>query len=372
MKKMKSPLLTLLGLACLGMVSVGCTGARHAAPVKLHVEELSPIPDHAGFASMFAGFSNGMLIAAGGANFPDGPFWEGGTKKWHDRIFVYDPETDEWTESETRLPMGLAYGAFGSVGGRLICAGGETGTDVTDKAFALSYVDGDVVIEELPDLPEPVAYCGSVAIGDVLYIAGGDVGHAATRASNRFLALDLSQPAASLRWESLPSWPGPERRLTTAATDGEHLYLSGGMRLRVPPEEGAFPIIRPYLRDLYRYTPETGEWVELSPAPRSLIGGPNPAPVLDNRHLLLAGGIYESLLDHADPATHPGIPHDVLAYDIETDTWSEWESLPKGGGRVTVSSIPFRDGAILLNGETYPAIRTTAVTYISLPDGGRR
>lgn len=366
-----SKLALFLGLCCAGAVLTSCSTLRHGAPPALHVEELAPIPDHAGFASMYAGFSNGMLIAAGGANFPDGPFWEGGTKQWHDRIFIYDPGLDEWSLSETRLPERMAYGAYGVVGERLICAGGETADGVTARAFALSYTDGEVRLEDLPPLPEPVAYCGSVAIGDVLYVAGGDNEKGATQASDRFHALDLSRPGGDLRWETLPTWPGPERRLTTAATDGEHLYLMGGMRLRVPPE-GELSIIRPYLRDLYRYTPETGEWVELASKPRSLIAGPNPAPFLDGRYFLLAGGINEPLLDHPDPATHPGILHDVLAYDIETDSWSEWDDLPRGAGRVTVTAIPFRDGAILLNGEIYPAIRTTAVTYISLgPQGSR-
>ena len=50
--------------------------------------ELDPIPDQHGLAGMFAGVSHGVLIAAGGANFPDAPPWQNGTKVWHDTIFA--------------------------------------------------------------------------------------------------------------------------------------------------------------------------------------------------------------------------------------------------------------------------------------------
>ncbi|MFN6050335.1 MAG: galactose oxidase, partial [Planctomycetia bacterium] len=45
-------------------------------------EKLPPLPDEAGFASMFAGVAGEKLVAAGGANFPDKKPWEGGTKVW--------------------------------------------------------------------------------------------------------------------------------------------------------------------------------------------------------------------------------------------------------------------------------------------------
>jgi hypothetical protein len=34
--------------------------------------------------------SNGALIVAGGANFPDKAVWEGGRKHWYDNIFVLE------------------------------------------------------------------------------------------------------------------------------------------------------------------------------------------------------------------------------------------------------------------------------------------
>ena len=48
-------------------------------------EELAPLPDEHGFAGSFAGSSGGALLVAGGANFPDGPSWNGHPKAGHDR-----------------------------------------------------------------------------------------------------------------------------------------------------------------------------------------------------------------------------------------------------------------------------------------------
>ena len=50
---------------------------------------LPSIPDAHGFAGAFAGLHNGYLLAAGGANFPDGLMpWNGGKKVWHDRVMA--------------------------------------------------------------------------------------------------------------------------------------------------------------------------------------------------------------------------------------------------------------------------------------------
>ena len=50
--------------------------------------EIPPVPDMHGFAGAFTGVSNGRLLVAGGANFPDKPPWENGKKVWHDKIFA--------------------------------------------------------------------------------------------------------------------------------------------------------------------------------------------------------------------------------------------------------------------------------------------
>ena len=57
---------------------------------------LPSLPDKEGFAGSFAGVSNGALIVAGGANFPDKKPWEGGGKVWYDTVFVLQRPDGEW------------------------------------------------------------------------------------------------------------------------------------------------------------------------------------------------------------------------------------------------------------------------------------
>jgi len=71
--------------------------------------QLPPLPDPEGFAGMFAGVSQGALIAAGGANFPDKKPWDGGAKRWYDTVFVLPPGGTNWTVAG-KLPRPLAYG----------------------------------------------------------------------------------------------------------------------------------------------------------------------------------------------------------------------------------------------------------------------
>ena len=44
-----------------------------------------------GVSAPFAGIHNGVLIVAGGCNFPDKPVTEGGAKRYYSEIFVLLP-----------------------------------------------------------------------------------------------------------------------------------------------------------------------------------------------------------------------------------------------------------------------------------------
>ena len=61
-----------------------------------------------GVSAPFAGIHNGVLIVAGGCNFPDKPVTEGGAKRYYSEIFVLLPEG--WKEID-RLPRPVAYDA---------------------------------------------------------------------------------------------------------------------------------------------------------------------------------------------------------------------------------------------------------------------
>ncbi|MHC4644434.1 MAG: hypothetical protein ACYTBJ_02955, partial [Planctomycetota bacterium] len=91
--------------------------------------ELPPIEGQViqrGLAGAFCGIHNDVLIIAGGANFPNGPPWEGGGKVWHSNIYVLEmtgTNQYQW-HTESKLDRALAYGASVSCDGGLICIGG--------------------------------------------------------------------------------------------------------------------------------------------------------------------------------------------------------------------------------------------------------
>ena len=64
---------------------------------------LSPGQKNTGVAGAFTGVHNGVLIIAGGANFPNGMPWEGGKKAYQDAIYVLKKsgKSYEWIASKT-------------------------------------------------------------------------------------------------------------------------------------------------------------------------------------------------------------------------------------------------------------------------------
>ena len=156
--------LLFAALLCLGKVTTG------EAPIIW--EKGPPIPDAHGFASPFAGVSAGTLVVAGGANFPESYPWEGGSKVWHDRIFLLPEGAGEWTVSNARLPKALAYGVSVSLPDQKFHrhAGGSDGqnkpvADVTMLTLKLVDARPEVLLQPLPSLPVALAESSGLAIG---------------------------------------------------------------------------------------------------------------------------------------------------------------------------------------------------------------
>ncbi|MCI0705493.1 MAG: hypothetical protein L0241_30910 [Planctomycetia bacterium] len=168
-------------------------------------DALPPLPDKEGFAGMFAGVSDGKLIAAGGANFPNKKPWEGGTKKWYDTIFVLDRPDGKW-QAEGKLPRKLGYGVSVQLETGVLCAGGSDAQKHYPDCFLLERADGKVTTRKLPALPKSCAYAGGARVGDAVFIAGGIESPSSTRALKTFWSLDLKKLAAG--WKELEAWPG--------------------------------------------------------------------------------------------------------------------------------------------------------------------
>ncbi len=340
-----------LHLPLLTLLLFGVSLAGYAASPPLEWSELPPIPDAEGFASPFAGVSNGALVVGGGANIPVGKWSDVFTKTWYDGVFVLPPGALHWSTG-FKLPRPLGYGVSLTAGDAVLCFGGSDSTRHHADSFRMRWVDGKLDISPLPPLPRPCANACGALLGQVLYIAGGTESPVSTSALHTFWALDLGQPAPA--WKELPPWPGPARMLATAGVAGDSFFLFSGASLKAGPDGKP---VRTYLKDAYRYHPTKG-WSRVADLPRAAVAAPSPAPASQGRLLVLSGDDGKDV-DFRPLERHPGFPRTILAYDADADTWSPHGELPFS--RVTVPVVPWKHGFVLPNGEVRPRERTPQV-----------
>lgn len=314
-------------------------------------EELPALPDAEGFAGSYAGVSEGALLVAGGANFPDQKPWEGGGKVWHDSVFVLDDPASAWRVAG-RLPRPAGYGlSLTAPEGVILIGGGDAQANFTD-VFLVRRKDGQVAFDPLPPLPLPLVMHTGALLGRTVFVAGGLDRPEAPEAQCLFLALDLDHLAAG--WVQLDPWPGPGRFLATGGALDGSFFLFGGARL-VPAPDGRPQ--REWLRDAWRYTPGAG-WKRLADLPAPVVAAPGPAPAIGPSHLVLIGGDDGSLVSHP-PESHPGFPRRLLAYHTITDTWTPMGTLPFS--LVTTPAVSWSGRIVVPGGEARPGVRSTAV-----------
>lgn len=403
MKKTLKPCLAALALS-----------AGIDAKAELGWGKLPPLPPAAGqrmqpgVAGPFAGVHGDVLFVAGGANFPEKLPWEGGAKVWWEDVWVLEGVTGtapRWvSDKRFALSRRLGYGVSVDTPEGVIVAGGHD----ADRCYAEVYLlfwdakAREVRRAELPPMPEPLSFMAGALVGRTLYVAGGQkaMKGPGTAATGVFWALDLARRGAELRWEVLPSWPGPARVLPVAAAQrgpsgGEEFFLFSG-RL---PEAGKPTRL---LSDAYAFDPATRAWRVLPPVSdgqRSglcvmagaavagcesevlIFGGDRGELFLElEAHDLAIAELRAAGPDRKDAAAaietrlaakraiyaaHPGFAREVLAFDTKKNAWRVAGRVP-GGIAVPVTTVAAKRGAEvwLPSGEIKPGIRTPEVVRV--------
>jgi N-acetylneuraminic acid mutarotase len=321
-----------------------------ALPLQAGVAVLPPVADAIGFAGAFAGVHGNLLLAGGGANFPDGVMpWDGGKKVWHDRLFALDLATPgaSWREIG-KLPAANGYGVSITLPEGVLMIGGGDAERHFREVWLLTLEGNQPRFQALPELPAPLAQMAGARVGRRVHLCGGLGEPDATSASPAHWILDLE--ARDRGWQAGPELPG--RILATAAGVGESFVVAGGCSLS--PDAAGKPV-RTYLKEAWKFS--GGTWTRLADLPRAAVAAASPAPV-DGDSLFVVSGDDGS---HAGAnARHPGFPGDILRYDAGKDRWSGAGDLGVPAP-VTLPSAPWKNGHVLFNGEIKPGTRTRQV-----------
>lgn len=254
------------------------------------IKELPPI-SHPGYAkgvsAPFCGSLADVLVVAGGANFPDKPLLEGGSKRVYADIWTFSDGA--WTHAGC-LPDSTAYGATFQVEDALVLAGGNVCGETTDKVYELRLKDGKAVLKALPPLLLPLEQCGWTQEGEVLYLVGQEG--------------VFSCRAGEYEWKKLADLPEPLVQPVAYAKDGR-LFVWGGFNpgtLEVPDQGWC-------LKD--------GAWADAPAIPDggTFVGA--TGAVLPDGRLAVVGGVNRAIFAKA---LHNG-PEDRIPYLSQEPSW---------------------------------------------------
>lgn len=309
-----------------------------------------------GLSASFAGrMPDGRIIMAGGANFPcDEPLAPTAVKKLYSGVYEYDGT--DWNRVAS-LPAAIAYGAAVSTPKGIVLIGGTTDAGATADVNLLT---PDLTLEALPAFPKTIDNMAAAAIGNTIYVAGGNLGGVPSR---ELYSLDLDNLAKG--WRKLQKMPGnPRVQPVMGAADGK-LYIWGGFAGR---HNGVEPTLE---LDGLCYNPATGKYTEIA-GPRNAKGEPvatggGIAVTLENGNIAVAGGVNKdvflaALINQApDYLNHPiewyAFNPTVYYFNPATGTWTAGPSAPIQA-RAGAAAVANGNEMILIGGELKPRIRT--------------
>ncbi|WP_231724883.1 hypothetical protein [Porphyromonas somerae] len=353
----------------------------------------------------------GLLVMAGGCNFPDRPARKGGAKRYYSEIYFGQyagevlracetkaSEVDIWWILVGHLPHPTAYAAFQRYDDKLIVVGGQSAVGDLSDAYMIQQSDSlGVEIIPLPSLPEPRSGMASVLLENVLYLIGGRVNG---KLSNTVLSLDLKRPQKEWR-EEMPYPHSPFLKLVAMRNQDEsdpsdvpYLGLMGSFTGVDEPDQRVQADVT-YMT----YTPQTKQWQTYKIAPDDPIaahgfGGGYVSEYSNS----FSGGVRADLFVTAlqrekdlKAAKAKGnrrlvkrLQAEQRAYLSHDPAWygfcSDWYSFDRSRGRGEAKSEFHFDGradavyldryscamsGMLIGGETMPGVRTPSIVIFT-------
>ncbi|NOX38410.1 MAG: T9SS type A sorting domain-containing protein [Calditrichaeota bacterium] len=141
--------------------------------------------------------------------------------EYADDIEWYNHPNNNWEEAESELPEGRAAPFIGVVNNRVYLFGGYYIQPISQAIVGEPDTSWYFTWSELPPLPAPRAYGGSVTLGETIYLIGG-VGSDG-RATNRVESFRVNENA----YATEPSLLTPRSGMAVALVDSV-IYVMGG------------------------------------------------------------------------------------------------------------------------------------------------
>ncbi len=330
-----------------------------------------------GYAGPAVGIHQNLLLIGGGANFPNGMPWAGGRKEYYSEAYITGIETDPPTLRKISLPYKVAYSANCSTPAGIVCAGGEAGDGPLNFVLLVRFDQSRPVIAFLPALPLELTNAAAAAIGNDVYIAGGE---SRTAVSARFFKLNLKD--TSKGWQPLRDIPHPvSHTVLVAMPEKGKIFLAGG---RKKTQGGVSDLYR----NVFEYDLVTNHWTEKRRLPYALSAG--TGAMIGDRYMALFGGdkgvafhkteaLIAAISKEQDPVkqqvlkeeknrvqiAHPGFSNEILLYDVENDLWTlagkSSFSIP-----VTTTAVTKDHRIWIPSGEIKAGVRTPVILEVTI------
>ncbi len=314
--------------------------------------ELPPLPG-IGVAGAFVGMVGDALVVAGGANFPEKPPWEGGTKRWHTDIWMLDHPEGKWVRAG-ELPAPRGYGAALASNGSLLCAAGSDSDRHHTDCWEMRRTGTDKVsVKPVGELPAPLANPAWASHQNRLLIVGGQASPNATQALADITLLE-SRPG-SVKVKALPSIPGDGRILAWAGHVQGRWWVGGGAALAPGPDGKP---VRRLLRDCWTLHPDFTAWDRRKDTTRPIVAPPNP--VFESRgELVILPGDDGTLAGFSPPDKHPGFPRRTSRFHLSDNRWQDDPDVPFA--QVTTGTARWRGMWVVASGEIRPGVRSPKI-----------
>jgi SSS family transporter len=355
-----------------------------------------------GLAGPYTGMDDGVLIVAGGANFPDKLPWEGGKKVYYDEIFILRTNSTgdySWEKTAEKIPFDAGYGGAVETTNGLLCFGGNTASESISQSWLIDYnpATGSIETKPGPDLPVPLTNFAFAKVDGNVYVAGG-LTELSGASGNHFFRLQMSgNNPLDWTWETLPPWEGKPRAFAVGVgqSNGETncFYLFSGRDVQSGQNPG-------FLYDAHIYNPWLEQWSVISdgsqiqfpfmagtafPLGAATIVFPSGASgEMMKKQLEIENQITsaknndenESVLDSLQAVlihhlnNHPGFGNQMMAFNTITNEIFSAGKLPKTG-QVTTTAVKWGNEVFIPSGEIRPGVRTPGTLKITIDKENR-